>query len=45
MPVQRLDALYHVWTDNLQGVKIDRPAPGTICIRVIGKKAQKVLVK
>ena len=30
---------------NLQGVEIDRPVSGTICIKVEGNKATKVIVK
>ncbi|MBJ2184421.1 MAG: hypothetical protein JFR38_07955 [Muribaculaceae bacterium] len=30
---------------NLQGVRIDTPTPGTVCIRRTGEKSEKVLVK
>lgn len=35
------DAIYY----NIQGVRVDKPAPGTVVIKVVGTEAKKVIVR
>ena len=40
-PDENADVEYY----NLQGCRIERPAPGTICIRKTGAKVQKIVIR